>query len=296
MDWPNLPPLSALRAFAAVAEHRSLTGAAAALNVTHPAISAQLRNLETHLSLRLTVREGRGIRLTPAGEDFAAILLGAFADIGHAAQKLAGEMDTQPLQISLTPMFASGFLIQRLAGFYRAHPQIELIVSPEIQIADIGPGGFDIAIRYGTGKWAGLDAQLLIPGCLTVVAARKLIGDRVFSDPAELLDFPLLQELGSVEFSDWLVKCGVPASARRNLIRMPGNLLLDGLRRGEGICATVPFYVADELASGDLVVLFDDPIPNIGYYIVTRPGAHRPALHIFAQWLMATCNSLASDQ
>ncbi|EEX09492.1 hypothetical protein SL1157_1532 [Ruegeria lacuscaerulensis ITI-1157] len=39
MDWLNLPPLAALRAFAAFAEHRNIVKAGAALNVSHAAIS-----------------------------------------------------------------------------------------------------------------------------------------------------------------------------------------------------------------------------------------------------------------
>ena len=45
---------------------------------------------------------------------------------------------------------------------------------------------------------------------------------------------------------------------------MPGNMLLDGIRRGDGIGATVPAFIVDELRSGKLIALFDDPIPEIG--------------------------------
>jgi LysR family glycine cleavage system transcriptional activator len=66
---------------------------------------------------------------------------------------------------------------------------------------------------------------------------------------------------------------------------MPGNMLLDGIRRGDGIGATVPAFVSDELKSGQLVALFDDPIPQIGYYLVTLSGPVRPAANLFMQWL-----------
>ena len=66
---------------------------------------------------------------------------------------------------------------------------------------------------------------------------------------------------------------------------MPGNMLLDGIRRGDGIGATVPAFIVDELRSGKLIALFDDPIPEIGYYMVTLPGAVRPAVKSFMRWL-----------
>ena len=52
MDWRSLPSLSALRAFAALAETGSFTRAGAALNVSHAAISQQVRALEERLGVR----------------------------------------------------------------------------------------------------------------------------------------------------------------------------------------------------------------------------------------------------
>lgn len=286
MDWSNLPPLNALRAFSAVAEHQSLTKAGNALNVTHAAVSQQIRNLEKHLGAQLVQRNGRGVALTPQGLELADTLQQSFADIAMSVETLSASNIIRPLQISMTPMFASGFLLPRLASFSAAHPDIELMLDPQIATVDLNPGGTDMAIRFGTGNWPGLEAELLMPGCLTVVAAKSLIGTQKLTNPAQLLDYPILQELASTEFADWLESRGVPAEAKRNVIHMPGNMLLDGLRRGDGICATVPIFIHDELKSGDLVILFEDPIPNIGYYIVTRPGVQRPPLRSFINWLV----------
>ena len=51
----------------------------------------------------------------------------------------------------------------------------------------------------------------------------------------------------------------------------------------KGYCAGCG--VAEELKSGKLVALFDDPIPEIGYYMVTLPGVKRPAAKLFMRWL-----------
>lgn len=285
MDWHTLPSLTSLRAFAAAAEYRNLTKAATSLNVTHSAISQQIRGLERHLGTRLVVRTQRGISLTSQGEYLSAGLLEAFAAMATLTENLSKAEAIRPLLVSATPMFASAFLMPRLSGFMEDNPNIELRIESTIEAVDLKPGGVDLAIRYGTGRWPGLQAQLLLPGCLTVVASRDLIGDRKFSDPSELLDFPLLQEHASVEFDLWLEKVGISPNTKRKVIRMPGNMLLDGIRRGDGIGATVPAFIADELKSGKLVTLFDDPIPEIGYYLVTLPGAFRPALKLFMRWL-----------
>jgi LysR family glycine cleavage system transcriptional activator len=285
MNWGALPSLTSLRAFAAAAEYRNLTKAAAALNVTHSAVSQQIRALERHLGTRLITRTQHGIALTSQGEFLSTGLLEAFAAMASLTENVSTAETVQPLLVSATPMFSSAFLMPRLSAFIEEHPSIELRIESTIQAVDLMPGGIDLAIRYGTGHWPGLEAKLLLPGCLTVVASRDLIGDRVFTDPSELLDFPLLQEHASVEFDVWLEKVGVSPKAKRKVVRVPGNMLLDGIRRGDGIGATVPAFVVEELKSGQLVALFDDPIPEIGYYLVTLPGVDRSAAKRFMQWL-----------
>ncbi|MEM7169845.1 MAG: LysR substrate-binding domain-containing protein [Pseudomonadota bacterium] len=290
MDWHRLPSLTSLKAFAATAEHRNLTKAAAALNVTHSAISQQIRGLERSLGTKLIIRNQHGISLTSQGEYLSLGLLEAFAAMATLTEELSNAEATRSLLVSATPMFASSFLMPRLANFIEENPNLELRIESTIEAVDLKPGGVDLAIRYGTGRWSGLQAELLLPGCLTVVASRDLIGDRMFSEPSELLDYPLLQEHASVEFDLWLKKVGISPNTERKVIRVPGNMLLDGIRRGDGIGATVPAFVTDELNSGKLVALFDDPIPNIGYYLVTLPGARRPALKLFIRWLLRSIN------
>ena len=64
----DLPPLNALRAFEATARLNSVSRAAEQLHVTHGAISRQLKVLEEHLGVSLFVKEGRGLKLTDAGQ------------------------------------------------------------------------------------------------------------------------------------------------------------------------------------------------------------------------------------
>lgn len=285
MEWRNLPSLTSLRAFAAAAEHQSLTKAARALNVTHSAVGQQIKALERELGTRLVMRTQHGITLTPQGAFLAKGLLEAFVSMAALTEGLSAAEAARPLLVSVTPMFASAFLVPRLSAFIETHPSIELNLDSTIEAVELKPGGVDMAIRYGTGRWAGLDAELLLPGCLTVVASRKLIGTQRITDPRQILDFPLLQEHASIEFDTWLEKVGISRHEKRKVVRMPGNMLLEGIRNGDGIGATAPPFISDELKSGELVALFDDPIPDIGYYLVTLPGTKRPPLKVFTQWL-----------
>ena len=107
MDWRSLPPLSALRAFAAFAETGNVVEAGAALGVSHAAVSQQLKALEQHLDAALLDRSGRGLRLTATGEQLAAALRLGFEAMGAAVAEITGAQADRPLHISTTPTFAS---------------------------------------------------------------------------------------------------------------------------------------------------------------------------------------------
>lgn len=285
VDWHTLPSLNALRAFAALAETGSFTAAGDALNVSHAAVSQQVRGLEDRLGTRLVRREGRGVRLTADGERLAASLETAFLGIRRAVDELTGADATRPLQVTMTPSFAVSWLMPRISEFRHRHPDVELMLNPTAEVVELAPGGVDVAIRFGSGGWPGLDAELLLDTSFVVVAARALLGDRDITRPEETLDFPWLQELGTDEISLWLRRQGVVTPKTENVTHLPGYMVLEGLRAGEGITATARAFVERDVAEGRLVVLFEDPRPGTGYFIVTRPGVMRPPLKAFVAWL-----------
>ncbi|WP_299130042.1 LysR family transcriptional regulator [uncultured Amaricoccus sp.] len=285
MDWQTLPPLNSLRAFAAVAEHRGFSQAGRALNVSHAAVSQQVRALERRLGAGLVMREGRGLTLTPAGARLARALDNAFGEIALAVDALTGADVERPLQITCTPSFAASWLMPRIADFRQRHPEVELMINPTPMMVEFVPGGVDVALRYGGGDWSGLAVEPLFPSDIAVVASRRLVGDKRIEDPADLLDYPWLQEAGTSEISTWLTRHGVTPDRRVSITHLPGHHALEATRRGEGISAVASVFVAEDVAAGRLVVLFQDSQPGAGYYIVTRPGVMRPPLKSFVTWL-----------
>jgi LysR family glycine cleavage system transcriptional activator len=65
---------------------------------------------------------------------------------------------------------------------------------------------------------------------------------------------------------------------------MPGNLIMEAVRRGDGLTYTARCFVDDKIQSGHLVVLSSENDTG-GYYIVTRPGVLRPPVRAFVNWL-----------
>lgn len=284
MDWRSMPSLSALRAFAALAEAGSFTRAGEALNVSHAAISQQVRGLEERLGVALILRDRRGA-LTPEGERLATALQGAFATIERAVAEVSGSDAWRPLQVSTTSAFAISWLMPRLSEFRVEHPEVELMVNPTSELVDLTPGGVDVAIRFGRGGWRGLDSELLLPSTMVMVAAPALIAGRRISEPGDIVTLPWLQELGTSEMSNWMRDHGVVRPRGDSLTHLPGHLLLEALRTGDGVSVTSRVTVERDLDAGRLVVLFEEELDGLGYHIVTRPGVLRPPLRAFASWL-----------
>lgn len=285
VNWRDLPPLSALRAFGAFADAGSVVRAGVAIGVSHAAVSQQIRALEQHLGLALVSRRTRELVLTPEGRRLADAALAGFGGVAHVVGEMTGKDAMRPLQISTTPAFAGGWLMPRLAGFRAAHPGIDLSIDPTPSLRDIGPDGVDIAIRYGSGSWPGLSASLLVRSATVVVAAPSLIGGRAVAGLADLVDLPWLQELGTTETTAFFEKHGLQRSAGRGLTSMPGNLVLEAARDGQGVAVFAQAFVAHDLAAGRLRLLFTDD-EREGYFIVTRPGVLRPPAKAFVSWAL----------
>ncbi|PVA11171.1 LysR family transcriptional regulator [Pelagivirga sediminicola] len=286
MDWLALPPLTALRAFAALAQTGSVSAAGAQLNVTHAAISQQIKTLEAHMGLALTRRDGRALALTGEGKYLAEALTEGFGVMAQRVAALTGADAQRPLQISVTPQFAASWLMPRLGDFQTRHPGVDLMVHPSAQRADPAPGGVDIAIRFGLGEWPGLQSELLVPTDIVVVAAPSLVGDRVFTRREELQEYPWLAELDASPASDWMFRAGRERMRGTSVTQVPGNLMLDGARAGHGIAVLTSSSVEDDVAAGRLRILFCDS-GETGYFIVTREGVMRPQAKAFARWLRA---------
>lgn len=286
MDWQSIPPLTALRAFAALADEGTMAKAGARLNVSHAAVSQQVRALEDHLGLTLLERAGGPGALTPAGRDLADAALAGLDRIARSVAELTGADSERPIQISTTPGFASSWLMPRLADFRARHPDLSLMIDPSPDLRPLQPGGLDIAIRYGSGEWPGTRAELLLESSIAIVGAPGLVGEGPIDSPADLTRYHWLQELGTTEASDYLNRNGAVLNRSLGLTSLPGSLLIDAVRNGQGIGVIARAFVQADIDAGRLNLLFEDKQKK-GYWLVVRDGVMRPSARAMFRWLRA---------
>jgi LysR family transcriptional regulator, low CO2-responsive transcriptional regulator len=145
-----------LRVFVEVAQQGSMVRAAATLHLTPPAVSMQIREIESQVGLPLFDREGRKVALSTAGEYFlvhARRLLASLKEAEDAVARLK-RVDVGLLTIGMVST-AKYFIPQLLARFHESHPGVELrlrvagnreqlvelLRTREVDLAIMGPAG-----------------------------------------------------------------------------------------------------------------------------------------------------------
>ena len=147
----RLNQLDGLLAFWKVAEHRSFTAAAAALEVSPSALSQTIRHLETRLGIRLLNRTTRSVSLTEAGEAYLARVGPALSDVLDAGDQLHA-LEGRPsgvLRINAARISTAMVLRPLLTGFLRAYPAVQVELSTDEGYVDIVERGFDAGVRMG---------------------------------------------------------------------------------------------------------------------------------------------------
>ena len=295
MEWSDLPSLNSLRAFSAVAETGSYSRAAKQLNVTHAAVSQQVKSLEERLGVSLVVRAGRGITLTSEGAGLARDLDMGFAAIRRGVESLTGADALRPVQITTSPAFAVEWLMPRIAEFQQLHPEITLMLNPSVEVMELKPGGIDLAVRYKDRRRLEKEVTPVLISDMVVIGTPSLIGDGAYDDPAALMNMPWLQELGTNEVADWFERRGVTLDRPLMISQMPGNLIMQAVRRGDGITYTARAFFQDEIRSGQVVVLHSEPAFG-HYYIETCPGMMRPPVKAFVNWLKTKTETVTAAE
>ncbi len=263
----RIPPLAALRAFAAVARHGSFARAALALHVSTSAVSHQVRGLEAALGARLLTRASNGAghtrtAVTAEGEALLRAVEATFAQLATACEAVRERArGTRPmLALSANGSVASLWLAPRLANFAALHPSVQWQVRAIEEDPDLVREGLDLAIlRARPGVLADGD-RLLFSETVFPVCSPSLVP---VGQTIDLSRHNLLQEVhgGSREiaWSTWLDLLGMPAKAKPTIVRFDTfSAAIGAAVAGAGIALGRRPLIDFELDSGRLTRLFAD--------------------------------------
>ncbi|WGS19674.1 MULTISPECIES: LysR family transcriptional regulator [unclassified Bradyrhizobium] len=287
-------PLNALRAFEASARLLSFTRAGLELRVTQTAISHQVKQLEDMLGASLFRRLPRGLVLTDEGLALLPVLSDALNRIGAAIERIEAKGTREVVTVGCVATFATGWLLQRVERFKRAHPYIDLRLLTNNNRVDIAGDGLDLALRFGDGSWHGTEAIHLLAAPLSPMCRPDAAGR--LRKPADLAKEVLLRSYRAEEWPLWFAVAGSQCPKIQGPIFDSSVAMAEAAARGVGVGLVPVAMFQNELASGRLVRPFAAEVPAGSYWLTwLKSKDMTPGMRAFRDWMLDTLRADADE-
>lgn len=259
--------LRAITTFVRIVERGSLTAAAAAQDMSSPAVVRQLAGLERALDVRLLNRTTRRMALTDEGRDYyerckriLAELEEADAAAGNRRGRVRGE-----LRVTAPVLFGRMHVAPLAADFARRYPDLAIDLLLVDRVVSLLDEGLDVGVRIGALADSSLVARPLGEVRRVICASpRYLARAGTPRSPGELREHACLRFAGLGSTREWTFGAG----ARRMAVPVRGPLsanhadvLIEACVDGLGIGNFLSYQVAPLVASGRLVLLLEEHGP-----------------------------------
>lgn len=274
------------RIFYTVAKNQNITKAAEELNISQPAISKSIKNLEEQLKGQLFIRTKKGVVLTEEGKEFYNYIQKAIEYITSAENKFSEliNLETGSIRIGISTTLTKEFLLPYLKEFHKLYPNIDIQIITNISselIKKLKNGLIDIVITNIVENNIDKDIELIkckeVTNCFIVNETYKHLLDKELS-LKDLNKYPLiLQANGSV------TRNFINNFAKENNITLKPNielasysLVVEFTKIGFGIGLATKEYIQKELDNKELFILkIKEKIPN-KYIGITLSKNHLP--------------------
>lgn len=260
------------RIFYTVANNGNITKAANELNISQPAISKSIKNLEDQLGGILFVRTKRGVILTEEGKEFYHYIKNAMEYISSAENKFTEliNLETGCIRIGISSTLTREFLLPFLENFHKLYPKIDIQITPNLAselLPKLRNGLIDLVVlNLGDSKYDDIEFIKCreIHDCFI---ANKSVS-KTIQMPLSIKDlnkYPLILQAKKANtriFIDELAK-------KNNVVLKPNielasySLVVDFTKVGFGIGYATKEYIEEELKTGELIELeLEEIIPS----------------------------------
>jgi DNA-binding transcriptional LysR family regulator len=283
-----------MRTFVGVVDSGSFVGAADALEMSKPAVSRYIGELESRLGVRLLQRTTRKLSLTKEGEVFYVRCKELLANVDEAEAEItshSGEAAGQ-LKLSVPVAFGELHLAPLWARFMARHPKVTLDVTLSDRVADLVEEGFDAAVRIMELSNSSLISRKLTSTRVVLCASPKYLkrhgAPKHPSDLAhhDVLDYTLraMGENWQFDGPEGRIVVKVAPKFRSN----SGGTCRSGALQHMGLILQPDFLVGEDLRSGTLVeVLPQYRSHDIGVYAVYPTRKHvSPKVRMLVEFLL----------
>ncbi len=290
----DLPSLNALKAFEASARLQSITLAAKELHVTHGAVSRQVKQLEAQLGIALLSKQGRGIKLTDAGNHLYQASHAAFSQLHNACVELRQQTQQAPFVLACPGSLLARWLIPRLEQLQHDLPDLRLqVITNTGDDHDLQQSDADASLMFLDQPCPDhmqayiLDTERIGP----VLSPRYQHAPALRTASAvQLLDQPLLFTHSRPQaWPQWAQAQQLPST---ELSYAQGfehlYYLLEAAVAGLGVAIAPEHLVRSDIASGRLIAPWGFVETSAKLVLLTRKNQHEQRAQQLAHWLIAS--------
>ena len=271
-------PVSELAFFSQLVRLGSLAATARELNLTPPAVSKRLAQLEQRLGVRLLNRTTRQFSLTEAGHTYykrASEIVREVDSLADTVRESSGDVKGR-IKLTAPRTLADAEIGQSLIDFAVEYPDISLDIHLDDRFVDLVEEGFDMAIRITRMEDSSLIARRLCDFSITFCASPAYL-ERYGAprSPEDLTKLPCIIDTNGRWYSNWPFQ---RANGEMFNIPVSGPIEVNSplatraaAISGLGIAPLPDFIAADALRDGRLVSVLEDWVPKGGGVFAVYP-------------------------
>lgn len=266
----------------AIADHRSLGGAAEALGVNNSTVFRRLNSLEEHLGVRIFERARSGYLLTSAGEEMVALAMRMAESILEFERRIAGQ-DVRPsgeLRVTTTDTIFSHLVAPMFCAFRQRYPEITLDFVIDNRALNLSRRDADVAIRASIDPPQSLIGRRIATIAWGIYASKSFATETGtdLSDTAALTRPPtrwvgLGDPIATTAGGRW-----ISANIHPDCVAVKVNMvstLASAIRAGLGI-GILPCFIGEQLDTLVRVPAFK-PTSETGMWVLTHPDLKKAA-------------------
>ncbi|WP_428036200.1 LysR family transcriptional regulator [Amphritea sp.] len=263
--------LEAMRVFIEVAECQSFVAASRTLDLSAPAVTRSVAQLEKALGVRLFNRTTRHVRLTDSGARFFEDAKRILEDVEQAVATASGSYAEPKGVLSVTApvLFGQIHIAPILTEYLQQNPAVTVRALFYDRVSNILDEGLDVAVRIGHLKDSSIYATPVGSVQRLVCASPSYLQKHgTPRHPAELRDHEIIQAATVEPSTTWQFE----SPTGRESVKLSPRLLcsqngaaITAAREGFGITRLMSYQVGEELNNGSLTRILQDyesqPLP-----------------------------------
>lgn len=268
--------------FSLLARCGSFSAAARDLDVTTPAVSKRLAQMEARLGVQLLNRTTRRASLTQEGEIYLAHARRILADIEDMEQLVSSAVAVPKglLRVNATLGFGRSHVAPLISSFIKGYPDVQVQLQLSVNPPPLTDDAFDVCIRFGEPPDARVMARKIAPNRRLLCASPAYLAQHgTPTAPHDLTQHNCIGiRQGDEAFGVWRLSVGKRTQTikvRGNLSTNDGEIAVNWALDGHGILLRAEWDIAKYLRSGRLVQVLENYSTPLADIHAVYPQRHQ---------------------